>query len=360
MSFKDNDSKHFITPENYEEFFILYIDGELSEEQMSEVDEFVNVHPHLKSELQLLLSTKLPAEEISINKEELLSSSMNKVYEEEQLLSFIDNELKPEEAEELNKKIILDTQLQLNYSTLLKTKLDPSESIIYPYKKELYRRTNRRVAYGSFIRIAAILILIAIGLIIFENRSVVKPNDTTAGIKKINTNKVPSVPVTKESIQDITPSVKDLPVATTSPVKQNITNKSSNILSGKNQKKDLQKVISPLVNDKPIKDDIVLNRRSSEINDKTISPSTNVSFVPLNETINHPGVTSAFNKRTTIDTASAIGQNPENKMIADNNHKGSLKSFLRKAARVIEKKTGIDPANENEELLIGAVAVKLN
>src|SRR4051812_33107038 len=105
MSFKNNDNKYFITPENYEEFFILYMDGELSKEQMAEVDEFVNAHPHLQTELQLLLSTKLPMEEISINKDELFSSSMNKAYEEEQLLSFMDNELTSEEGRELNQKI---------------------------------------------------------------------------------------------------------------------------------------------------------------------------------------------------------------------------------------------------------------
>src|SRR5438309_4757951 len=127
MSFKNNDNKHFITPENYEEFFILYMDGELSKEQMAEVDEFANAHPNLKTELQLLLSTKLPLEEISINKEELFSSSMNNAYDEEQLLSYIDNELTPEEVTELNEKITHDFQLQINYSTLLKAKLDPSE-----------------------------------------------------------------------------------------------------------------------------------------------------------------------------------------------------------------------------------------
>jgi hypothetical protein len=359
MSFKNNDNKYFITPENYEEFFILYMDGELSKEQMAEVDEFVNAHPHLQTELQLLLSTKLPMEEISINKDELFSSSMNKAYEEEQLLSFMDNELTSEEVRELNQKISQNAQLQINYSTLLKAKLDPSENIIYPYKKELYRKTNRRIAYVPFLRIAAVIILIAIGLIIFENRSAVKPDGSTAGIKKNNTPTVPAQPDAKKRIPDITAPVKDLPVATTTSVKQNVTNKSSNTLSHKIQKKDLQKLISPDVNNKPVKDYIVFNRPSLEINEKT-SPSTNVSFVPLNETINHPGVTSALNQRTTINTASATDQNPETKMVADNNHKGSLKSFLRKAARMIEKKTGIDPANENEELLIGAVAVKLN
>jgi hypothetical protein len=41
------------------------------------------------------------------------------------------------------------------------------------------------------------------------------------------------------------------------------------------------------------------------------------------------------------------------------NHKGSFKGFLRKASRMIEKRTGFDPVNDNGELLIGVVAVKL-
>jgi hypothetical protein len=39
--------------------------------------------------------------------------------------------------------------------------------------------------------------------------------------------------------------------------------------------------------------------------------------------------------------------------------KGSVKGFLRKATRLIEKRTGFDPTNENGELLLGVVAVKL-
>lgn len=39
--------------------------------------------------------------------------------------------------------------------------------------------------------------------------------------------------------------------------------------------------------------------------------------------------------------------------------KGSLKTFLRKATRFVEKTTGIDPSNGDDELLIGAVALKL-
>jgi hypothetical protein len=39
--------------------------------------------------------------------------------------------------------------------------------------------------------------------------------------------------------------------------------------------------------------------------------------------------------------------------------KGSVRGFLRKATRFIERRTGINPTNEDDELLIGAIAIKL-
>ena len=53
---------------NYEEFFILYMDNELNEEQVKMVDEFLAAHPDLKAEFEILMSTKLPMEEFSFDK----------------------------------------------------------------------------------------------------------------------------------------------------------------------------------------------------------------------------------------------------------------------------------------------------
>jgi hypothetical protein len=41
------------------------------------------------------------------------------------------------------------------------------------------------------------------------------------------------------------------------------------------------------------------------------------------------------------------------------NKSSRFKGFLRKATRFIERRTGINPVNEDNELLIGAVAIKL-
>ena len=68
-----------------------------------------------------------------------------------------------------------------------------------------------------------------------------------------------------------------------------------------------------------------------------------------NVDINNSVVTSSSTNRTIIETT------PEETVAK----KGSVKGFLRKATRLIEKRTGFDPTNENGELLLGVVAVKL-
>jgi anti-sigma factor RsiW len=62
MSFNSNDRNSLkISRTNYEEFFLLYVDDELSEEQKLEVEQFVALHPDVAAELEMLITTKLPA-----------------------------------------------------------------------------------------------------------------------------------------------------------------------------------------------------------------------------------------------------------------------------------------------------------
>src|SRR5947209_5008929 len=122
MSFKENDKKHMINSDNYEEFFLLYVDGELNEADRRQVDEFIIHHPHLKTELDILLSTRLSPDDITINKEELFSFSMNKIENEEQLLSFIDGEIYGDQKRKIEETINSGGSVKREYELLLKTK----------------------------------------------------------------------------------------------------------------------------------------------------------------------------------------------------------------------------------------------
>jgi vesicle coat complex subunit len=72
------------------------------------------------------------------------------------------------------------------------------------------------------------------------------------------------------------------------------------------------------------------------------TPSIDVSH---KENLNNLVVTSTSPERTTG--------------IGTQTNKGSVRGLLRKATRLIEKRTGIDPTNDDGELLIGAVALRL-
>lgn len=366
MSFKENDKKHMINLDNYEEYLLLYVDGELNEQDMKEVDAFVNNHPDLKAELEILLSTRLTPDAITIDKDELYSFSMDKLMNEEQLLSYIDGELSIDEKRKIEEKINSDLTFQLEYVSLLKTKLDPSEIITYPNKEELYKRTLRIVPFSPWLRAAVVFILIAAGFIIYEKRNGVdsgnKPAIATTNIpstKKIK--QEASVPV-QNNKQIIAPEdlVKgDEHIAALPDHSSNKKGTQENAItnSSKTNKKDLV-ANNYLPNDPNIPVNNPIKKEKIEVT--TSTPL--IAYVPANETINNSPVTSALAQRTISSSVSSSNpnQDPVTTVAARSDRKGSFKSLLRKAARVIEKKTGIDPANDNDELLIGAVAVKLN
>ena len=89
--------------------------------------------------------------------------------------------------------------------------------------------------------------------------------------------------------------------------------------------------------------------RTGVITNKTIKdPASNIN-ITSSVILNNRSVTSETVHRK-IDTTE------QNKDVASN--KGSVKGFLRKTTRLIEKRTGIDATNDGE-LLIGAVAINL-
>jgi len=87
---------------NYETYFLLYADNELSAIEKKNVDEFVQSNPELGEELVMLLQTISQKEDILLNnkmslyKKEPLSSD-----QQEKLLLHLDNELNEVEKKEV-------------------------------------------------------------------------------------------------------------------------------------------------------------------------------------------------------------------------------------------------------------------
>jgi hypothetical protein len=345
MSFKE---KH-INLSNYEQYFMLYMDNELTAAQKTQVEDFIAAHPHLAEELDILMSTKLPLEDITIfNKEDLFSPAMQMNVVDESLLRYIDNELTSAERTAVEEKINSNKEYALQHGVLMQTKLDASETIQHPNKKELYRHTEKVVYFKVWMRVAAAIIIILLGSLFFL----------------INSNK----------------NVRSDPFATnpssTQPIKTNGLSKEKNISLPQQQEKPVLvkapevKKNTPVLKDIPAQDKIEDVRNDVAVQDNVDQSPTKreiikfdvVRFIvkpdidPINKTITHRAVTTFSPDRITIENALEPAD-PD----ADfkPTKKTSAKGFFRKVTRFIERNTGIGTVNADNELLIGAVALKL-
>jgi hypothetical protein len=177
-----------INRNNYEHFFLLYADGELRADERKAVDDFVAENEDLRIELEMLQATVLPNEEISfadksfLYKEIIFDSKL-----QEQLLLKVDNELGEKELANINAQIAATDSVKKEYESLLRTKLDVTEKIVFEEKHLLYKRERDNVVVFRFARWAAAAAIIGFGLFFgmkFFSEKNTEPNVEVATSKK--------------------------------------------------------------------------------------------------------------------------------------------------------------------------------
>lgn len=160
-----------INRQNYEGYFLMYVDNELSAQDRAAVDQFVSENPDLETELELLTETTLPAESItyspksSLYREETIPTAM-----QEQLLLQLDNELDAAAAKELTLKLATDKDLSREWNILQQTRLDANDTIVFEDKQLLYRKERDRVIPMFFWRIAAAVVIIGMLIVAGYNQ----------------------------------------------------------------------------------------------------------------------------------------------------------------------------------------------
>ena len=352
---------------NYEEAFLLYIDGELTPAQRADVETFVAANPDLAEELDLLSATRLPDEPLVLeDKTALFASNIKAAFADESLLLFIDNELPRNEHLDLEARINSDEDLKFQYELLKKVKLDASENLVYPYKKDLYRKERRAVPlFWMQLAAAVVLVLTIAAFWLTSNKSPEAPPIVKAPV-------IPMVQDLEDSssgrslvIDRITVSNEgETPGVTKQDRKRTIPEEKKEVekapvVAANNQKAPVQK--SPSFQGVPDDRDRVI--ASVELPDYTrpaLEKGTVTDVPTTQQTFNTPGVTTKNPSPYTSIDAPAAESGVSFAVTSDNtDKKGSVRGFLRKATRFIERRTGINPVNEDERLLIGVVAVKL-
>jgi hypothetical protein len=168
-----------ITRENYETFFVDYLEGTLEENMIDEFIGFIQENPELREELLLFESVNISAEKIIFEKKGKLykeNLDSDKVFEKAAIAS-VEEDLTPEELDELNDYLNRKPEKRRDILLFEKTKLIP-ETISYTSKSKLYKQSITRAIFLWSARAAAILFLAWIASAVAIKKPVVTDSGT--------------------------------------------------------------------------------------------------------------------------------------------------------------------------------------
>ena len=166
-----------ITRNNYEEYFLLYVDNELSGSDRLAVENFVDANPDLREEWELLLQCRIApdartvfGEKDSLRLPTTAASLVHPGNHEEYFISYIDGELDEATRAQVEEYLRLHPALLPEFGLLQQATFTPDTTIAYPDKESLYRsEKDRKIIFLPWGRIAAAAVTVgAIVLLIFK------------------------------------------------------------------------------------------------------------------------------------------------------------------------------------------------
>ncbi|MCE4564056.1 hypothetical protein INQ51_07010 [Maribellus sp. CM-23] len=188
-----------ITRQNYEAYFIDYLEGNLDEQLVDVFIDFLQQNPDLKEELELFSAVTAVPESLTFNKKKTLyhekydlESAFNQA-----AVARLEGDLSAQEMHDFEAYILSHPEKQEDIDQFDKTRLKADESIRFEKKNKLYKRAAGKTLLLWSTRVAAILI---VGLVVF---SLVTRNRKT----NVPTNQLAQVEESKEPQPSAQPEV---------------------------------------------------------------------------------------------------------------------------------------------------------
>ena len=356
---------------NYEEFFLLYVDNELSPAERKAVEEFVAVNTDLQSELDLMKDTVLQPEQAlsfdykaSLMKHESESAMINDSNCEEYFILYTDNELTPEQKTMVEKFVYHHPQYQASFELLQQVKLTADQSVVFPDKSSLYRKEkdDKIVPLFWMRMLAAAVVLIAVGiaswyLISNNNQTSVEP--VIARTEPVKPATVTAEKQAKDAVNNPLPDATE-PDTKEAAVKQEpsdlttvarVEHKVENItpVAGKSPKES-EKNSAPVSNISkpstvlPIEQNVAIDIKKEPVEtrkpieeianpDPTQTVASLVSNVPTTEEAGYQEYAEDSNSDIVFVANTSVSK------------KSKLRGVFRKASRFLEKATNLEPGS---------------
>jgi len=358
-----------INRHNYEEYFLLYTDNELDAAGKKIVEEFVDQHPDLKIELEMLQQSTLQADSSIVfeHKDFLLKNklSIDQSNYEEYFVLYGDDELTNEQKDLVEQFVYRNSQYQADFELIQQVKLQPDRHTVFPDKTHLYRSEQKDekvfVLRWWKIAAAAIVFIFLSGLSWYF---ISKDNTTPVIVKKTpsQTIKIP-VPGHQQKPQEN--------IVQTSPiVPSGITPEINNpeiikVLQAKNHKRRLEgKMKQQLLTITKNEDKNTEGRNIQLATNVTIErPEVNIQEIKRSNTI-----VLQNNKAAGVENVAFV-EEPSYAFAASNDEieilntsiskKNKLRGLIRKVTRVVEKTTNIEPGENVRGIRIANFEIAL-
>lgn len=180
-----------INIQNYEAYFLDFIEGNLDASLQKELDAFLNKHPELKQELEDFEMFTLEAETIEYTKKEALSINTKAKYfdiSDTEYLSIasIEKDISVTEQKQLENKIRNDEWILSDLTLYIKANLIPDTSIVFEKKKELFKQ--HRVLNLRIASLAAAAVFA--GVVALNITGVFNTNQNTFGDQLFSGNRI--------------------------------------------------------------------------------------------------------------------------------------------------------------------------
>jgi anti-sigma factor RsiW len=290
-----------ITRNNYEEFFLLYSDGELNAADRLAVENFVKFHPDLAEELEMLMDAVLPAEMITMPAKELLLkpelADLGAISaDQESMLMMMDGELDINAAKQLQLKLETDKALAAEWNLLQQTKL-PASLIEMPGKESLYRHEKDRkpIPIGGWVKWMAIAAMIT-GLGWFGLQYLGNENNQSEGLAVTVTPVKPTSKAAESSTPVTRPAVDEHQAIAVNPSKKVTTT----VIPAGNRKQEFaekKESALPIQQVKEAETEYAVAVKPSELV-KTAEPDPSIALAD-NKTIDNPIIKTINNAEET-------------------------------------------------------------
>lgn len=360
-----------INRHNYEEYFLLYVDRELTAAERTMVEAFVAANPDLKAELELLeqATFSIDAQLDSEFKAQLLKPVTADITEE-QLLLFVDDELTASETAKVKESIASDTVLQNELRWLQRSKLTADTTVVFPDKSLLYKETQpARVFYMStavrrWSAAAAVVLMLGTGWWLMNKQSgsesvAVQQTEVTKPVVKEDAAVTNPAQAQLQSVQQA--AVNNNTVAETKQAVENklpiVTVKEKNQQAAivKNQQpttvEPKQQVQAPVQqNSTASPDAVAANETRTEKKSDNTSNNPNTSSVQQQTSTTQPQATYAAYTNNDEE-----GDDDNSLLNEDRQRSSGLKGLLKKARRTLERRTGIKTGDSQVRFAVFAV-----